>query len=55
MHGAPGHSQDETLVISISPDAFRGSREMRGKRFNAKPKRFIRFIKKKENKIHIPK
>lgn len=47
-------SQDETLVISISPDVFRGSREMREKRFNAKPKRFIRFIKKRE-KNQIPK
>lgn len=46
VHGAPEHSQDETLVISISPDVFRGRRERRGKRFNTKPKRFSQFIKK---------
>lgn len=33
-------------LLAFPPDVFRGSREMRGKRFNAKPERFIRFIKK---------
>lgn len=36
VHRAPEHSQDETLVISISPDVFRGGREKRGEKIQLK-------------------
>lgn len=51
-HGAPEHSRDETPVISISPDVFRGRREKRGgKDSTEKPQRFSRLRKNPEPKI----
>lgn len=51
---AAQHSQDETLVISISPDAFRGRREKKGggagKDAAKNPERF-RLLHKKTPKI----
>lgn len=49
-HEAPVHSRDETLVISISPDVFRGRREEeRGEKIQQKnPRDSVGCVKKKQ-------
>lgn len=51
MHRAPQRSQDETLIISISPEVIRGSRKESGEEFSDNPKRVRPLRKNPELKI----